>query len=60
MVSVRYCGEGVNFEVLVGADLGDGLDRAPVGEGGLSIVEPLISKMLEVIVVNVSDTLGDL
>jgi len=51
---------GVDLEVLVGADRGDRLDGAPVGERGLSIVEPLVGQVLHVIVVNVRNALGDL
>ena len=60
MVSVRNSCEGVDLEVLVGADLGDGLDGAPVSEGGLSIVEPFVGHVLKVVGINVGDTLGNL
>ena len=52
--------KGVNLEVLVGADLRDGLDRAPVREGGLRIVEIFVCNVLQVVVVDVSHTFGDL
>ena len=58
-MSIGHGCEGVQLEVFVGADLGDGFDWAPVGEGGLGIVEPLIGQVLEVVGVNVGDTLGD-
>lgn len=59
-MGVRDGCEGVDLEVLVGADLGHGLDGSPVSEGGLRIVKVLISNVLQMIVVNMSNTLGDL
>ena len=60
MVSVGDSGHGVDLEVLVRTDLRDSLDGAPVGEGGLSIVEPVVAEVLHVVVVKVSNTLGNL
>ena len=59
-MSVRNSRKGVKLEVLVRADLGNGFDGTPVGERGLSIVEPLVCHMLEVVGINVGDTLSDL
>jgi hypothetical protein len=59
-MSIGHGSEGVQLEVLVGADLGDGFNRTPVGKRGLGIIEPLIGQVLEVVGVNVGDTLGNL
>lgn len=52
--------KGVNLEVLVGADLRDRFDGAPVGEGGLRIVEIFVCNVLQMVVVDVGHTFGDL
>jgi len=59
-MSVGDSGHGVDLEVLVRTDLGDSLDRAPVSETGLGIVEPLVAQVLHVVVVEVSNALSDL
>ena len=58
-MSVGDSGHGVDLEVLVRADLGHGFDGSPVGEAGLGIVEPLVAKMLHVVSVQVSNSLGN-
>ena len=60
VVRVGHSGHCVDLEVLVGTVARDGLNRAPVGKAGLGIVEPLVAKLLDVIVVNVSGSLGNL
>lgn len=60
MVSVGDCGHGVDLEELVRTDGGSMLDGSPVGEGRLSIVEPLIAQVLEVVGVVVGNARGDL
>lgn len=59
-MGVGDSGHGVYLEVLVGADVGHILDWAPVGEGWLRIVEPLVAQLLDVVVVNVGNSLGNL
>ena len=59
-MSVGDSGQGVDLEVLVGTNLRDGLDWAPVGEGWLSIIEPLVAQVLDVVVVDRGNSLGDL
>ena len=53
-------GHGVDLEILVGSDDGNSLDWSPVGERWLSIVEPLVADVLDVVVINVGNSLGDL
>lgn len=60
MVSVCDGRHSVDLEVLVRSDTGHGLNRAPVREAGLSVVEPLIAQVFHVIGVDVADALGDL
>jgi hypothetical protein len=48
----------MDLEVFVGTDLRDGLNGAPVREGGLGIIEIFICDVLQVVVVDVGDTLG--
>ncbi len=50
----------MNLEVFVGTDLGDGLNGTPVSEGGLGIIEIFICDVLQVVVVDMGDTLGNL
>lgn len=57
---VRHSSHSVHLEVLVRTVGGDILDRAPVCETWLGIVEILIAKVLHVVGVDVGDTLGDL
>lgn len=59
-MSVGHSGHGVDLEELVGTDLGSVFDGAPVSERGLSIVEPLIAQVLEVVGVVVGHAGGDL
>ena len=59
-MSIGDSGHGVQLEVLVGADLGHALDWAPVGEGWLRVVEPVGAQLLDVVVVDMGDSLGDL
>ena len=59
-MSVRNGGKGMDLEVFVGTDLRDGLNGAPVREGGLGIIEIFICDVLQVVVVDVGDTLGNL
>ena len=53
-------GHGVDLEILVGSDNGNSLNWSPVGEGWLSIVEPLVADVLDVVVINVGNSLGNL
>ena len=59
-MGVGDSGHRVDFEVLVGAAGGHGLNWTPVGEGWLGIVEPLVAQVLHVVVVDVSNSLGNL
>ena len=60
MVSVGDCRHSVNLKVLVRPNTGNCLDRAPVSEAGLGVVEPLIAQVFHVIGVDVANALGDL
>lgn len=51
---------GVDLEVLVRSLDRDSLDRTPVGEGRLSIVEPFVSQSLHVVSIDVRDSLSNL
>jgi len=53
-------GHGVDLEILVRSDNGNSLNWSPVGEGWLSIVEPLVADVLDVVVINVGNSLGNL
>ena len=59
-MSVGNGGHGVDLEVFVRSDLRNHFDWSPVSEGWLGIVEPLIAKLLNVVVVNVGNSLGNL
>jgi len=59
-MGVSHSGHGVDLEVLVGANGGSLLNRSPVSERGLGIVEPLVAEMLDVVAVDVRDTGGGL
>jgi len=59
-MSVGHGGHGIDLEILVGSDNGNSLDWSPVGEGWLSIVEPLVADVLDVVVINVRNSLGNL
>jgi len=60
VVSVGDSGHGVDLEVFVWTYLGNWFNGSPRSEGGLSIIEPLVAEVLEVIVINVSNTLSNL
>ena len=49
LMHVAHSGHRVDLEVLVGANRRCLLDGAPVGERGLSIVEPLIAQLFDVL-----------
>jgi len=51
---------GVDFEIFVRTDGRSGFNWSPVGPGWLGIVEPLVSKLLNMICVDVRDSSGDL
>lgn len=51
---------GVDLEVLVRSVDSNSLDRSPVGEGRLGIVEPFVSQSLHVVGIEVRNSLGDL
>lgn len=59
-MSVGNSGHGVDLEVLVGTDHGNLLDWSPVSEARLSIVEPLVAELFDVVVINVGNSLGNL
>jgi hypothetical protein len=58
MMSVGDGRQSVYFEILVRSNLTDALNGSPIGEWRLSIIEPLIAQILQVIVVKVSHSLG--
>jgi len=60
VMSVGNSRHGVDLEVLVGTDHGNLLDWSPVSEGWLSIVEPLVAELFDVVVINAGNSLGDL
>lgn len=60
MVSVCDGRHSVDLEVLIRSDTRNGLDRAPVREAGLGVVEPLVAQVFHVIGIDVADALGDL
>jgi len=51
---------GVDLEVLVRTVNSNSLDRTPVGEGGLGIVEPFVRKSLHVVGIEVGNSLSNL
>ena len=53
-------GHSVDLEVLVGSNMRHGFDWTPVGERWLSIIEPLVAKLLDMVVVNMSNSGSDL
>ena len=53
-------GHGVDLEVLVRTEGRSVLDRAPVGEAGLTIVEPLVGELTNAVGISPGDALGDL
>jgi len=60
VMSVGDGGQGVDLEVFVRSTGGHRFDWSPVGEGWLSIIEPLVAEMLHVVVIDVRNSLGDL
>jgi len=59
-MSVGNCCHGIDLEILVGSETGSVLARSPVSETWLSIVEPLVTELLDVVGIKVRHTLGDL
>ena len=59
VMSVGDGSHGVDLEVLVRSARRHGLNWSPVGEGWLSIVEPLVAQMLHVVVIDVRNSLGN-
>ncbi len=59
MMSVGDGRHRVYLEVLVGTDGRSALNGSPVGETWLSVVEPLVAKMLNVVVIEVAHTRSD-
>jgi len=57
---VSDSGHSVDLEVLVRTDRSGGLNGSPVGESGLSIVEPGVAEVLDVVVVHVGHAGGEL
>jgi len=53
-------GHSVDLEVFVRAAGSNSLNRSPVSEGRLSIVEPLIAQVLHVVSVDLGDAGSDL
>ena len=49
-------GHGVNLEIFVRTDGGSGFNWSPVSPGWLSIVEPLVGKLFNVISINVRNS----
>jgi len=60
MVHVAHSRHSVNLEILIGAEGRRLLNRAPVREGGLRIVEPLVRKLAHGVGIGVAHTFGDL
>jgi hypothetical protein len=58
-MSIRYGRHSVDLEILIRSNGGNCLDRTPIGERRLSIVEPFISKLLDHESVYVSNSIGD-
>lgn len=59
MMSVGDGRHSVYLKVLVGTDGRSALNGSPVGETWLSVVEPLVAKMLNVVVIEVTHTRSD-
>lgn len=59
-MGVGNSGKGVDLEVFVRSVLGHSLDGSPVGEAGLSIVEPGVAHVLHVVGIKSSNALGSL
>ena len=60
MVRVDNSGHGVDLEVLVRSNMRHGFDWTPVGERWLGIIEPLVAKLFDVVVVNMGNSGSDL
>jgi len=60
VMGVGNGGHGVDLEILVRSNNGHSFDWSPVSERWLSIVEPLVAHILDVVVVNVGNSLGNL
>ena len=60
VMGVAYSGHGVNLVVLVRTHSRDFLNGSPVGEGGLSVVEPFVAELSHEVGVMVRDALGNL
>lgn len=60
VMGVGHSGHSVDLEILVRSDNGNSLNWSPVGEGWLGIVEPLVADVLDVVVVDVGNSLGNL
>lgn len=60
VVSIGNGAHGVHLEVLVTSNLCRLLNRSPVGERGLGIIEPVVAEVLDVVVVEMGNALGDL
>lgn len=59
-MEVGNCAEGMVLVELVRSSGGNLLDGSPSSDGGLSIIEPLIAKVLHVVSIHMSDSLGNL
>lgn len=59
-MSVGNSGHGVNLEIFVRSVNSNSLDGTPVGESGLTIVEPFVSESLHVVGIEVGNSLGNL
>jgi len=56
MVRVEHSGHGIDFEVLVGTNGCGIFNSSPVGEGRLSIIEPLVADVLDMVRVHLGKT----
>ena len=59
-MGVGHSDHGVQLEVLVRTHGGGVLDRSPVGEAGLGVVEPVVAQLPDVVGVDMRDALGHL
>jgi hypothetical protein len=59
-MSVGNGGHSIDLEILVWSDLRHGFDWSPVSERWLSIIEPFVAKLLDMVVVDMSNSLGNL
>lgn len=58
-MSVRNSCHRVNLEILIRTDVRNTFNRSPVCERGLSIIEPVIAEVLEMMVVKMGNSLCD-